>query len=277
MTKIVPFTKYRNGVYYLLKRAKRFHSTTCSVINFDITELMEARRILKSSGNGVSIHSCLVKATSLVLERYPRLNHHLFHGLFGKYEVDFEEISCNLIMLRRESGEQVLIPVVIERSNELSISEIDKIIRYHLTTPLSELPEIAAFLKVRWMPDLAMKWISYKLRSDHRFYRRYFGTYGYSPLIAENDLEVKEDQLGFATSIVANVCTAFHPCAVGDTPIFVEGKVVPRKTLTMTVSGDHYLIDAHEGMMAMRYMRKLIGNPVLLGLPDSIASPTQNN
>lgn len=277
MAKIVPFTKYRNGVYYLLKRAKRFHCTTCSVINLDITELMKARRQLKSSGNGVSIHSCLVKATSMVLERYPRLNHHLFHGLFGKYEVDFEEISCNLIMLRRERGEQILIPVVIERSNELSISEIDKVIRYHLTTPLSELPEIASFLKVRWMPDIAMKLISYKLRSDHKFYRRYFGTYGYSPLIAENDLEVKEDQLGFATSIVANVCTAFHPCAVGDTPIFVDGKVVPRKTLTMTVSGDHYLIDAHEGMMAMRYMRKLLDNPVLLGLPNSNASSKQNN
>jgi len=271
MTIIVPYTKYRNGVYYLLTRAKKFHSTTCSVLDFNISELMAARTSLAAKGHPVSLHACLIKATSLTLRRYPRLNHHLFHGLLRKYEVDFEVISCNLVILRRAAGEFVLLPVVLERSDELSVFEIDEVIQYHQKAPVDELPQIADLKKLRWIPDIGMKLISYKLRSNYRFYRKYFGTYVYSPLIAEDKCGVTEDRMGYATSIVANVCTAFHPCTIGDVPVLVDGQVVPQKTLSMTVSMDHYLVDAHEGLMAMRHLRRLLTTPEWIELPGAKA------
>ena len=48
---------------------------------------------------------------------------------------------------------------------------------------------------------------------------------------------------------------------MGDAPVVVDGQVQIRKILSMTVSLDHYLVDAHEGLMATRYLRKLLSNP----------------
>jgi hypothetical protein len=34
-------------------------------------------------------------------------------------------------------------------------------------------------------------------------------------------------------------------------PVVEDGQVVPPKTVSMTVSMDHYLVDAHEGLLAV--------------------------
>lgn len=267
MSKIIPYTKNREAIYDLLSRAKRFHCTLSTNLDIDVTDLMAALDRARAAGRQVGFIAALVKATSLTLKRQPRLNYHLFHGLFGKYQVDFEEICCQLIMLRDgPDGEKILLPILIDRSHELTIEEIQAIILHNQRAPLAELPQVQAIERMKKLPRLIMKWFSYKCRSDHKFYRKYFGTYGLSPLIIEDEGVVKEHVLGRSGHIVANVCSAFFPFSVGDQPTVFDGQVVSRKIMSLMFAGDHYLIDGHDLFTAAHYLRLLCQHPGRLGL-----------
>jgi hypothetical protein len=111
-----------------------------------------------------------------------------------------------------------------------------------------------------------MRAFSYKCRSDHRFYRKFFGTYGLSPLLAEGERGVVEHSLGVPTHSVANTCTAFFPAAIADQPRVVDGQVVPRKVMSMMVAIDHYLVDGFDGFRAVHYLSHLLQRPDRLGL-----------
>ena len=165
--KVMPLTNNRFFLYEHLSRAKRFHCSVSGVYAFDVTDLLEGLQAAKAAGRQLSLVSLLVHATGLLMERYPRLNHHLFHGLFRKFEVDFGKISCTLIVHRRlEDGEDILFPVILESPHQRTPDDLYQEIRRFKTLPLSEVPQIAAFERVKTMPRLALRWFSYKARSD---------------------------------------------------------------------------------------------------------------
>lgn len=266
MARIVPFTKNRDTIYDFLTRAKRFHATATSVNEIDVTALVAALARRREVGPRVSFLCALVKATGLLMQRYPRLNHHLFHGVLRKYEVDFEEIVCTLIVLRKYQRELVILPVNIQAPHERALDDIEAEIRHHRTAPLAELPQFRGLQQMKKLPRPAMRAFSYLCRSNHRFYRKFFGTYGISPLLVENDDGVIEDRPGFPTTTWANTCAAFIPAGVADHPRVIDGEIAVRKMLTMMIALDHYLVDGHDGFMALRYLSKLLGDPERLGL-----------
>ena len=49
----------------------------------------------REAGDQVSFLAALVKATGMVMDKYPRMNQHLFHGLVGKYQVDFDRLRVD--------------------------------------------------------------------------------------------------------------------------------------------------------------------------------------
>jgi len=272
MAKVVPFTKNREVIYDLLKRARRYHCTCTSQHQIDVTDLLATLDHYRDIGQPVSINACLIRATSLLLKRYPRLNHHLFHGVVRKYEVDFEQICCNVIMLRKHERELILLPVLIDNSDQLSVQEIDKVLTYHKTTPLDQLPAVQGMQKMKKLPRVALKAFSYMARSNHRFYRKFFGTYGYSSLLMDREDGVKLGDNGMAAMSASNTCTGFIPSSVADRAVVIEGKVVARKMLDIVVLMDHYLVDGHDVFMATQYLTKLLTQPARLGLdvPDAV-------
>ena len=82
--RVVPTSGNREFVYDLLTRAKRYHCSVSGGFEYDVTELQAAIARERAAGRGASLISALVRATSLLLEKFPRLNHHLFTGLFGR-------------------------------------------------------------------------------------------------------------------------------------------------------------------------------------------------
>lgn len=268
MTRIVQFSKNRDIIYDLLTRAKKYHNTCSSIHEIDITTLMEILKKSRETGHPLSLNACLIKATSLVIEKYPHLNHHLFHGLFRKYKAEFDEISCNMIMIRRHKKESITLPVVLERSNTLSVEEINSIIQHNLIAPLDELPQIQGIQRLKQLPRIALKWFSFKCRSDHNFYRKYFGTYGFSSAIIEDQNGVCEERLGVLTHAMANTCIAFLPNAISNEAVIINGEIKSRKMLSLTLLVDHNLIEAQDVLMAIRYLNRLLADPNLLGLTD---------
>ncbi len=260
MAEAVPFTKNREVIYDLLTRAKRFHCPITSCWQFEVSALEAARRATRVEGRPVGLTACLVKATSLVLQRHPRLNHHLFHGLWRKVEVAFDEVRCNLVVTRRgPDGERILLPLVLDRSDALSVEEIQGTIDHHRRAPLDSLPQFHALQRVKRMPRLLLKWFSYKVRSDYRFYQRYFGTYGLSSLAARGTT-------AHSLNAVANTGSAFLIGGVQDEPVVQDGAVVPGKVLTVAVVVDHYILDGLDVLEAMTTLRRLLEDPRRLGL-----------
>lgn len=260
MTRVLALTKNREAIYDLLTRAKRFHCPISGTFEYDVTDLLAAIESARAAGRRVGLAACLVRATSLVLERHPRLNRHLFHGLFRKYEVEFDEIACNLVVMREnERGERMLFPVVIPESNRRSLEEIEETIRRHKETPLDELPQMAAIRRMERLPRVALKYFSYKVRSDWRFYRRYFGTYGLSSLVARG-------WGGVAGHTVANTASTFFPGTIAERPCARDGQVMVRQVMHLMLVVDHYLVDGHDVLDAAKCLRDLLERPAAIGL-----------
>jgi pyruvate/2-oxoglutarate dehydrogenase complex dihydrolipoamide acyltransferase (E2) component len=273
MARTTRFSKNRETIYDFLTRAKRYHATSTSIHELDVTELMARLDRRRAAGRPVGFLATFVKATAMVLARYPRLNRHLFHGPLGKYEVEFDQIVCTLIVLRKHQRELILLPLNIEAPDQLSIDEIDAQIRHHRKAPLDELASFRGIQQLKKLPRPALRLWSYLCRSNHRVYRKFFGTYGVSPLLVENDDGLVENQPGCPTSAFANTCVAFFPATVSDQARVVDGDIAIRKILTLMFAVDHYLVDGHDGFMAIRYLAKLVEEPDRLGLSDGADRP----
>ena len=262
MTRIVPWTPNRQVIYDLLTRAKTYHAPVSTCWEYDAAALSAARRALRVDGRVVGLPACMVKATALVLRRFPQLNRHLFHGLLGKYVVEFGTIRCTLIVMRRgRDRERLLFPVNLERADELSVEEIQRTIDHHRYTPLEELPQVQALERLKRLPRLALRWFSWRVRSDHRFYARYFGTYGVSCMAMREVGPVGGHTL-------ANTGAAFLIGPLRHTAQVRGGQVVPRLTLGVMLVADHYLLDGMDMLEAMTWLGKLLAAPTRLGLPE---------
>lgn len=262
MSRIVPLSKNRLVVNDLLERARRFHCPISGTWEYDVAALTAARRAVRVDGRVLGLAACLVKATGLLLERYPHLNRHLFHGLTGRYQVEFDTIRCTLVVMRRgPDRERLLFPVNIDRPHQLAPEEIQRTIDHHRFAPLHELPQMHALERLKRMPRLALRWFSWRARSSHRFYLRYFGTYGVSCLSTRGFGPI-------AGHAVANTATAFLVGPVRDLPQVREGRIVVRPVLGLMLVADHFLLDGVDMLEAMAWLRGVLAHPARLGLPE---------
>jgi pyruvate/2-oxoglutarate dehydrogenase complex dihydrolipoamide acyltransferase (E2) component len=228
------------------------------VYDFDVTDTVRRLDEQRAGGRRISLTAVLVKATALLMERHPRMNHHVFRRWFRHVEVEFDHVSCTLAVQRAgPDGEEILFPVLIRDANRLSLEEIFEIIRHHKQEDLAKLPQIAAFERIKRMSWLALKYFSYKARSDPAFYEKYFGSYGLSSLVAGG-------AGGVALTALANTGSAFLPAALRDKPWAADGRVVVRRILTIAIVADHYLLDGMDIVRGMQDLREMLEKPVLL-------------
>lgn len=260
MDRVIPISKNRTVIIDLLTRAKRFHCPVTTAWQFEAEALERARKKVEVNGRPLSMTACIVKATSQLLRIHPRFNHHIFTGMFRRYEVAFDRVCCTLIVRRRDQdGEHVLFPLMLERSDEISIEEIQEIIDHHKNGKIEDLPQFQTMERVKKMPRLALSWFSYKARSDYRFYRRYFGTYGIS--------EMAVGSFGpRGGHTIANTAAAFVVGPLFDTPEVEDGKIVMRKMQGITLIADHFVLDGVDILTGMNTLGRLLKNPAKLGL-----------
>lgn len=258
-------TPHRKNSYYFLARSQRYHAPCSAVVEYDVTSLLASLAATKQQGDKVSFGAAMVKATSLVVARYPRLNRHLFHGLLGRYEVAFDGVHCSLMVSRRaEDGEDVLIPATLRDVDQMPLERIDAVIHDYKHKPLMELPEYRTVHKLRHLPSLARASLAYLLRSSHRMHDKVIGgTYGLSSYAGQTATPASTGH-----SLSPFGCS-FFPGSVNDRPWVVEGALAVRKIMTMTIVIDHYLLDGVDVSRAMSYLGSLLASPETLGLPAS--------
>ena len=182
-----PLTNNRVFIYHLLKRMLRFNCPMSGTFHFDVTELHKKIKSLKKDGHSIGLVSCLVKATSMSIEKFPRMNHRIFHTLFGKKEVTYDSINCGLAATRIDpKGEEVIIPIILKGSNKLSIQEIHKKIKDNKSLPVEELESYEWLQKSRKLPRFLIPFVHYLFRSYPKFSAKNSSTYAISSVMEKD-------------------------------------------------------------------------------------------
>lgn len=258
----VPFTANRRVIYDLLDRARRYHAPVTGNMEVDLTDTDLRVRREREEGREVSLIAALIRATAVTVARHPVLRHHLFTTWYGRpREVVFDRIDATVIVAREgPSGEEVLLPLTLRGADRLSIAEIHAILRDHKRKAPEELPQFRAMERVKRAPPGALRWFSYKARSDPDFYAKHFGTYGVSSLL-------DRDGAVSSVSTVANTAIAFLPNTLRERAWVVDGKIVPRLILGIAGVFDHYLVDGNEAARVGRTLRGLLEDPDALFTP----------
>jgi pyruvate/2-oxoglutarate dehydrogenase complex dihydrolipoamide acyltransferase (E2) component len=254
--RLVDYTKNRQIVGDLMTRAKKFHMPVSATSELDVTELLARIEREKAAGRTIGLAAYFAAATAKLLVQQPRLNHHLFTDVFGrKKEVEFDEISCTIVVQRKSlRGEEILLPLVLRRTDTMTVDQIQAQVREHKQIDLEELKQFKGLQKVKKMPALALKYFSFKARTDPEFYLKYFGTYGLSSLVSHGGS-------AFTMSTIANTAVAFFPGTIKDRPVVVRGEIVPRTIMNFGFVFDHFLIDGMDMARAVEGLRELVEEP----------------
>ena len=250
--KTIPFDANRQIVYDLLTRAKKFHCPVGSTVDLDITETYEKKLKLQASGCDFSFVSFLIKATALLLEKRPVLNRHIFHGMFSKKIVQFEDIICTTIVEKKNAdGKSFLLPLNIKNPHKMELEDIYSLIKGVKKTSLEQNEQMKSFKKIRKLPLWIVKLFSFKVRSSPDFYIKHFGTYGLSSLLEENSPVISANTL-------CNTGSAFIPGNISDKVVIKDNIMQTRKILSIYLMFDHYLLDGMQMYHAMRDFQEIV-------------------
>ena len=248
------FSKQRLVVYDLLNRAKRHHCTVTGAFEWDVTDTLDRISALQASGDPISLTSFMVKATATILERHPRLNDRVFYGMRGPRRVRFDEISCNLVLLREgQAGQQLIMPVVLRHVNRRTIHEISQEIHELQTQPLEALAPMKMRSKLKRVPRMALRFFDYKVRTDPGFYEKRFGTYALSALLHHDSGAIG------GTPVTTQTC--FYPTNIQQRPVVRDGEIVIRQMMLFGLAVDHFIVDGLESLTAARELKTLIEDP----------------
>ena len=106
-----------------------------AMLEFDVTESRKKLRDLRKSGTNISFNGWLAKVISSVLQKYPEAAAYLYDK---KRLIIFNDINISIIVEKKINDIKVPVPVVIEKTNLKSGSEITKEIEYAKSQKVSD-------------------------------------------------------------------------------------------------------------------------------------------
>ena len=196
------------------------------------------------------------------MERHPRFNHRLFHGLFGRLKVaKFDEISCNTVVARPrgEGEEELLVPMVLRNVHAMTVDDIHAEIRRYKTASKEELEPLARLNRIATLPRWLIRLLHWRFVRDPKFLIAHVGTYGVSAL---------PHRSGVVTStFTPTTQTTFFPTGIQEQVVVVNGRQEVRTMLLCTVTADHYLVDG------LDLQRMSLDFKAMLEEPDRLLGP----
>ena len=148
--------KNREYIYHLLNRMKKFNCPVSIHCEFDITDTMQAIEDRRAQGQPIGFMAYLTKATADAIAIHPHFNNRLYHTLFGKRVVVYDQINCGLLVERETpEGKHTLLPLNIYDAPNQSIEDIHNRIKDYKTKPIGE---IKAYRQLNQL-DRVPRWV----------------------------------------------------------------------------------------------------------------------
>lgn len=249
--------KKREYIYHLLNRMKKFNCPVSIHCEFDITDTMQAIEDRRAQGRPIGFMAYLTKATANAMAIHPHFNNRLYHTLFGKRVVTYDQINCGLLVERETpEGKHTLLPLNIYDAPNQSVEDIHHLIKDYKTKPIEEIKAYRQLSKLDRIPRWVIPIIHFMMRTHPGYNGNVGNTYAISSVLQRN---------GAAVGVTAPAYkTTFFPINIIDKPVVYKGEVVIRTMLQMMISVDHYLADGMDVLRASGTLKDFLENPSTL-------------
>lgn len=217
-------TPMRKVISQRLQEAKSYIPHFYVSLKIDAQPMMDLREQLKNSGIKVTFNDFIVRASALALRQHPNVNSG-FNSATNSI-IRFKTIDIS-IAVSLPAG---LITPILRHADFKNLGEISL-----------EVKELAARAKEGKLEAHEYKGGSFTISN--------LGMYGVSEFIAI----INPPQAAIlAVSGILSV------------PVVKDGQIVPGNELTLTLSGDHRVIDGVAGAEFLKTLQKLLENPAVL-------------
>jgi pyruvate dehydrogenase E2 component (dihydrolipoamide acetyltransferase) len=220
----IPLTPMRKAIGTRLQQSKSFIPHFYLTMSIDAVPMTELREELKNGGIKVTINDFILRASALTLREHPEVN------------AGFNSVTQSIIRF-----ESIDISIAVSVDSGL----ITPIIRF---ADYKDLGALSSEVRV-----LASKAKAGKLKKEEyqggSFTLSNLGMFGISEFIAV----INPPQ----AAILAIA-------AIQEVPVVKNGTVIPGKTLNLTLSADHRVIDGIDGAKFLQTLKKYLEHPSLL-------------
>lgn len=219
-----PLTPMRKVISQRLQDAKTFIPHFYVSMKLDAQPMIDLREQLKSQGVKLTYNDFVVRASALALRQHPNVNSGFNSA--NNTIVRFETIDISIAV----SLSNGLITPIVRHADYKNVGEISL-----------EIKELAARAKEGKLDLHEYKGGSFTVSN--------LGMYGVSEFIA---------------IINPPQAAILAVSGINATPVIKNGVVVPGNEMTLTISGDHRVIDGVAGAEFLKTMQRLLENPAVL-------------
>jgi pyruvate/2-oxoglutarate dehydrogenase complex dihydrolipoamide acyltransferase (E2) component len=221
-----------------------------ALLEFDVTGSRKKLRELRRSGCNISFNAWLIKVISNILTQHREAAAFLYNR---KKLIIFDDINVSVIVEKEADGSKVPIPLVIEKANKKSPSEINDEIEKAKRGRISESDivlnrksSLAENIYYR-LPGLVRRAVWKIMLRNPRFIYKKMG----------NAVITSVGMIGKINGWFIH--TSIHPISFGvgsviKKPVVIDNQIKIRELLNMTILVDHDVID---GAPMVRFLNDL--------------------
>ena len=241
----IPFPKSRNVVLDILAEGRR-KNTVHLLFEVDATALRaQIAKNVAQSGAPVSITSYAARILACNVAANPRM--HAYRHKSRKL-IMFADVDLSIMIEREVEGALLPLPYIVRGANQKDFIVIDKELKHAKAVPLyGEGPLSALESQFFSLPRVLRKLVWYLARRDAHLFRELAGTVGVTSIGMHAPGRV------FALPITPMTLTLTIG-AISSLPTVVDGVIVERESLQLTISADHDIID---GAPLLRFVATL--------------------
>jgi len=238
------FPPERYAIVDLLNNAKK-HPTIYGFLELDVTKARKyIQEYKEKTGEQLSFTGFIVYCMANAIDENKRLH----ARRKGKNKlVIFDEVDIMTIVEREFEGKKAPIGYVVRAANKKSYKEIHDEIRTAQISKLGATMQTKTQLQYKKMPWFIKKAIWRKVNKDPYFKKKFSGTCSLTAIGMFGEgtgygLTPSGDTIGITLG------------GIGEKPAVIDGKIVIREFLSITVGFDHDIVD---GAPATRFTMRL--------------------
>jgi pyruvate/2-oxoglutarate dehydrogenase complex dihydrolipoamide acyltransferase (E2) component len=237
---IEPFPRQRRGTVDYMRVAGR-RSVVHGLVELDVTEARTRIRTYEAkTGTRYSFTAFLVSCLARAIDDHPRVQTH--RDWRGRL-VQFDDVDVNVLVERDVDGERIGVPHAIRAANRRSLESIHDEIRAAQTDPVEGRLSRVAAAGLR-LPGPLRRLLWRLPQVSPRYWKRLAGT------VAVTSVGMFGAGGGWGIA-PTNYALQLTVGGVARKPGLVDGEVVPREYLSLTVTVDHDVVD---GAPAARFV-----------------------
>lgn len=229
-----------------------------ALTEFDVTEIKQALKIIRTGGRKVSLFSYVIKAISLAIAENREFNSS--RNRRGSHIIEFRDIDVNIpVELKLKTGEKIPLRIVIRNADEKDVEDIAFEIQEakngfrHFENEGIEKRAIRMIKMLYKLPKILRTFTMKKMITDPMMIKKMEGTVFITPLGMFGNLP------GFAIPyIIGPRAISFALGSVVKKPVVIGNEILIRDMLSITLIVNHDIIDGAQAARFINRLKKII-------------------